>query len=97
MIVHEPLDGLVEVDLAADQAGEDVAIVQAAAEDAAGIGHEDGIPGSGLADPVEALAQARALADGDRIAASDDAELLGGERRDPRRESARGPLSPHGE
>ena len=64
---HHRLDRLAEVDVAADDAAEDVALGEDAGERAVGIGHEDRIAGSGPPDRGDAVGEARAGLDRSRV------------------------------
>src|SRR6188474_2302532 len=79
---HHCLDRLVEVDVAADDAAEDVTLREQADESAIGLGHEDRIARSGPLDRGDTVGEARAGRDRHRLVAADHHQSLVEDRRD---------------
>ena len=76
---HSDLDRLVEVDVAADDAAEDVALGQHAEEAAVGVADEHRIAGPGALDRAQAIGEAGARRDGHGVAAAEHAQSLVGQ------------------
>ncbi len=79
---HERLDRLGQVDPAADDLAEDVALGQHPEQPPGGIADEDRIAGSGALDGAHALGQQGPRQDGHGLAPAQDPQALFGQRRD---------------